>query len=688
MRLLSGSLKFILLLLGHAAAAEHLAGHPELGSELTSSKLCHMQCQSARSKTDKDSGVVDALKALIDHLDSHFSDNNSVLTTLDNVSIEVAPLYKLRITMPAEDAARKTNGLAGASFEGFVVDAGKLGMHVVDVQQVDPAPEPLGRAAELDRGVDVQAVEVSVDSGMFSPDSLNGLADGAPSSGEIYSLGAPHVANNNGIQTPKHQSPKNYEELSSAELHQPRSLLADNAYRGMAQPTHSMSVLLGCALNLFFQGQIDYYTPHALAAFDMAIKEINAAEDLLPNVHLQFSFVDDKCDKATANDAAFNFLRLGVDAVLGTACSSTSLEMQDMLPYGSVPQVSFFATSTSFSPSLDGDGKDPYPYFMRTIASDTYQARAMADLVHFYGWKYVVTVAIEDDYGLSGISAFHDNAAALGIAITAKLTYAASTSDFSEVVRGLQKARCYIIVTFGFSSETGRLMEQAYASGVGGAGYVWIGSEATASANTWEAMSSDLSEEARNDIMRGFLALTPSINKTTPEYLGFVERWASQPATVNDETGECSEEVDALGAPIWKRYDVDEDLTTYDACVGMNFSKTEHQGDNIQAAAFGMYDATYVVGRALHELLQNQSREAVVGEELRDAMLAQAFLGVSGPVAFDSAGDRSVGLVYEVVNHAGNSGLRGVALWSVEQGYEKCGADSGAGDCWPVQWST
>eukprot|EP00854_Cymbomonas_tetramitiformis_P025940 gene25940-31755_t len=112
--------------------------------------------------------------------------------------------------MPAEDAARKTNGLAGASFEGFVVDAGKLGMHVVDVQQ---------------------AVEVSVDSGMFSPDSLNGLADGAPSSGEIYSLGAPHVANNNGIQTPKHQSPKNYEELSSAELHQPRSLLADNAYR-------------------------------------------------------------------------------------------------------------------------------------------------------------------------------------------------------------------------------------------------------------------------------------------------------------------------------------------------------------------------------------------------------------------------------------------------------------------------
>ncbi|KAK3240520.1 hypothetical protein CYMTET_49646 [Cymbomonas tetramitiformis] len=653
MRLLSGSLKFILLLLGHAAAAEHLAGHPELGSELTSSKLRHMQFQSARSKTDKDSGVVDALKALIDHIDSHFSDNNSVLTTLDNVSIEVAPLYKLRITMPAEDAARETNGLAGASFEGFVVDAGKLGMHVVDVQQVQT--------------------------------NTSHTTQVLPQRQRITSE---HVASGNGIQTPTHQSPKNYEKLSSVELHQPRSLLADSAYRGLAPPTHSMSVLLGCTLNLIYQGQIDHFNHHALAAFDMAIKEINAAEDLLPNVHLQYSLVDDKCDEATATDAAFNFLSLGVDAVLGTACSSTSLTMQNLLPYGSVPQVSFFATSSSFSPSLDGDGEDPYPYFMRTVASDTYQARAMADLVHFYGWRYAVTVAIEDDYGLSGISAFHDNAAALGIAITAQLTYAAGTSDFSEVVRGLQEARCYIIVTFGFSTETGMLMEQAYASGVGGAGYVWIGSEATASANTWEAMSSDLSEEARNDIMRGFLALTPSINKTTPEYLGFVERWASQPATVNDETGECSEEVDALGAPIWKRYDVDEDLTTYDACVGMNFSKAEHQGDNILTSAFSIYDATYVVGRALHELLWNQSREVLVGEELRDAMLAQAFLGVSGPVAFDSAGDRSVGLVYEVVNHAGNSDLLGVAQWSVEQGYVECGADTGGGDCWPVQWST
>ena len=56
-------------------------------------------------------------------------------------------------------------------------------------------------------------------------------------------------------------------------------------------------------------------------------------------------------------------------------------------------QVSFFSTSPSLS-SLER-----FPYFLRTIPSDTHQAAAMVQLVAMFGWQYVSIVYEESSYG-------------------------------------------------------------------------------------------------------------------------------------------------------------------------------------------------------------------------------------------------------------------------------------------------
>ena len=55
--------------------------------------------------------------------------------------------------------------------------------------------------------------------------------------------------------------------------------------------------------------------------------------------------------------------------------------------------MSFFSTSPSLS-SLER-----FPYFLRTIPSDTHQAAAMVQLVAMFGWQYVSIVYEESSYG-------------------------------------------------------------------------------------------------------------------------------------------------------------------------------------------------------------------------------------------------------------------------------------------------
>ena len=156
-------------------------------------------------------------------------------------------------------------------------------------------------------------------------------------------------------------------------------------------------------------GHINNGSIQFVEAISYVTQRINAGQAPLNLSGVKLGFqIYDSC--ATVNIALQQTLRLltstdgnGVSAVIGDTTSSVTIPIANLLQLFHVPLISFAATTPSLS------DKTQYGYFARTISSDNYQARAMADLAVYFNWSYIVAVNSGDVYGQSGIKGFINN---------------------------------------------------------------------------------------------------------------------------------------------------------------------------------------------------------------------------------------------------------------------------------------
>ncbi|KAG5276821.1 hypothetical protein AALO_G00110150 [Alosa alosa] len=78
-----------------------------------------------------------------------------------------------------------------------------------------------------------------------------------------------------------------------------------------------------------------------------------------------------------------------IAGVIGPGSSSVAIQVQNLLQLFNIPQIAYSATS------IDLSDKTLFQYFLRVVASDTLQARAMLDIVKRYNWTYVSAVHTE-----------------------------------------------------------------------------------------------------------------------------------------------------------------------------------------------------------------------------------------------------------------------------------------------------
>ncbi|XP_043944285.1 metabotropic glutamate receptor 3 [Protopterus annectens] len=286
-----------------------------------------------------------------------------------------------------------------------------------------------------------------------------------------------------------------------------------------------------------------------LEAMLFAVDTINGNNQLLPGIVLGVHILD-TCSRDTyALEQSLEFVRasltkvdeaeyicpdgsyaiqdnspLMITGVIGGSYSSVSIQVANLLRLFQIPQISYASTSAKLS------DKTRYEYFARTVPPDFYQAKAMAEILRFFNWTYVSTVASEGDYGETGIEAFEQEARLRGICIATseKVGRSNSKHSYDRVIEELlQKPNAKVVVLFMRSDDARELLSAATRLN---ASFTWVasdgwgaqesvikGNEITASG----AITLELASHRIEEFDRYFQALHPESNLRNPWFKEF-----------------------------------------------------------------------------------------------------------------------------------------------------------------------
>uniref|UniRef100_A0A5F5PV23 Glutamate metabotropic receptor 2 n=2 Tax=Equus TaxID=9789 RepID=A0A5F5PV23_HORSE len=290
-----------------------------------------------------------------------------------------------------------------------------------------------------------------------------------------------------------------------------------------------------------------------LEAMLFALDRINSDPRLLPGVRLGAHILD-SCSKDThALEQALDFVRASlsrgadgsrhicpdgsyathgdaptaITGVIGGSYSDVSIQVANLLRLFQIPQISYASTSAKLS------DKTRYDYFARTVPPDFFQAKAMAEILRFFNWTYVSTVASEGDYGETGIEAFELEARARNICVATseKVGRAMNRAAFEGVVRALlQKPSARVAVLFTRSEDARELLAATQRLN---ASFTWVASDGWGALESVVAGSEGAAEGAItielasypiSDFASYFRSLDPWNNSRNPWFREFWEQ--------------------------------------------------------------------------------------------------------------------------------------------------------------------
>ncbi|XP_068935726.1 extracellular calcium-sensing receptor [Petaurus breviceps papuanus] len=233
-----------------------------------------------------------------------------------------------------------------------------------------------------------------------------------------------------------------------------------------------------------------------LQAMIFAIEEINSSPALLPNMTLGYRIFDTCNTVSKALEATLSFVAqnkidsLNLDefcncsehipstiAVVGATGSGISTAVANLLGLFYIPQVSYASSSRLLS------NKNQYKSFLRTIPNDEHQATAMADIIEYFRWNWVGTIAADDDYGRPGIEKFREEAEERDICINFSelISQYSDEDEIQHVVEVIQNSTAKVIVVFSSGPDLEPLIKEIVRRNI--TGRIWLASEAWASSS-------------------------------------------------------------------------------------------------------------------------------------------------------------------------------------------------------------
>ncbi|XP_017564470.1 extracellular calcium-sensing receptor-like [Pygocentrus nattereri] len=331
-----------------------------------------------------------------------------------------------------------------------------------------------------------------------------------------------------------------------------------------------------------------------------AIEEINNSSSLLPGVSLGYKIYDTCSSTAMGVRMAMALINGNEDSILNEPCtkpaqvqgiigetySSVSMAIAMSIGPFSIPVISHYATCECLS------DKRKYPSFLRTVPSDYYQSRALAEIVKHFGWTWVGAIRRDDDYGNSGMAAFTEAAEQLGICLEYSLPFFRTYSQ-EKVLRMIQQIKSStsrVIVGFLDTWDLEILVHVFFEHNV--TGYQWVGTEA------W-IFDPELAALDKYNVLQGAIGL--AIPKTTvtglKDFILNIHPLKSAGSAIFTEFWEA----------LFKcKYALQNDTENLPVCTGKEkLSDVENTFTDMSLMPIfsNVYKAVYAVAHTLHNLL-------------------------------------------------------------------------------------
>lgn len=373
-----------------------------------------------------------------------------------------------------------------------------------------------------------------------------------------------------------------------------------------------------------------------------AIQKLNSNSSILENVtlgydiraycesaieatHLTYDLVKERCCRNTAKAKMGNNSIVGL---IGPEESSTALAIGGFLEIFNVSGISGSTTSPELSSNLNN--------FYRTVPSDTFRVKAMADIIEHFNWSYVAAVGIYDSYGRSGVWGLVEEAGRRNNSFCIAMTELI-TGDFSRINGVVTKLRwrenIKVVVLWTYGAVQRMFFREVNRQNL--SGRVWILSEVTFSSNENYFPHSGLSP------LHGSIAFQPH-NFDDGGFLQHLKTLLANEANEPNFPGLWSQ-VLALKKDCEAQNNKDQDKLCLQEVVDDMYSSYIPY----------IMDAVYSVGQALSMLIQNidiRKKLADVNVDSMKALLSKVnFVGLTGEINFDGFGDRR-SAVYDIVN--------------------------------------
>ncbi|XP_068615997.1 extracellular calcium-sensing receptor-like [Brachionichthys hirsutus] len=182
-----------------------------------------------------------------------------------------------------------------------------------------------------------------------------------------------------------------------------------------------------------------------------AVEEINRNSTLLPGVKLGYRIFDSCGQYPWSLQGALSLVAgdsyscdQSIPLLIGGATSTASMILSSVLEPVSVPIISYLASCPCLS------DRTKFPNFFRTIPSDIYQARVMAQLVTHYNWTWMGAVIDDSDYGHLAIQVFQEEIEGKGICLEfiETLNGGNIVRDSRRAARTIQASTVRVILIF------------------------------------------------------------------------------------------------------------------------------------------------------------------------------------------------------------------------------------------------